>query len=988
MATSSHRSPSPHVGRPNPNSRTQENSSDARKSFSGNPATRPSSIVAHPRGFNPTTPANSPSDFGRKNPVYKESLASLRDYEQKENEKDSNLKPARLKPPAALKGTKNFMSPTISAASKFTPSPRKKILTERNEPVRTPVSFSDGKSPFSSTNLLNVADDSDPMAYPSLNQMKNEASSDSTATESLNQMKNEASSDSTVTESGHWEASISEGSKQQIILNSKIPLSSQNASESLTKTITIESNSVDASPMSVLPCSPSTPSLAVLAPLDADPSLPPYDPKTNYLSPRPRFLHYRPNPRIEAYLNKEREVGMGEGGQLGDHLTSFECFSDTENSEETESDDSQKEYEDVVSPVEATKEEEEEEEDDDVHLPKDVSEPRSMATPKSEDVSELKSIPTNPSPVKRIIEAKCTPKPKPYFLVGSKSIGLLLILVIACLSVSNTDSPVISYSTYRAQTSEVYRSSVAKFAEANFVGLAQTFQVWLAQNVRFLSAYSVSYVSKFILILSHADKLGPLHYGNLTALHKDFSVDDFIVVDNSHNRGMDDEGEQSELRAIEEVEVGIGPHNKLGPVKKVVGVGMGGQNELRPVRENKFEMGLMEEQDHQVIDDVNTEEASAHGNLEKHCTLGFDEVHSILHDEVSKPDYPEAEQTEEDNAIMWFVDFHMDKELQNNIDFVNEPVLASEALKISSEMSEAAEVQGGSDLNPGAKIEPIKEEAGAEIAKSDDVSFGGSQSSEMFEAAEIQGENDLISGAKTESIAKDADYEISKLDYVSFGGSQSSEMFEAAKVQGENDLNSATKTKSIAEDYLSFGGSQSLVTVDATMDGSEDRHSNVQNMFGIFLVILTLAVASAMLHTKKAKKSTTNAPIPMDQQLAKKSISSSVSPEVEQTNQERRSSENWPTEVDIVAESCPSDEMSSFQKSSSHSIRDEAQSWHDRKPGRNYKRESLASSDYSLDSLSYGSFTTYEKIPYKHGEEETVTPVRRSSRIRKQVTSP
>jgi hypothetical protein len=28
---------------------------------------------------------------------------------------------------------------------------------------------------------------------------------------------------------------------------------------------------------------------------------PPYDPKTNYLSPRPQFLRYRPNPRVELY---------------------------------------------------------------------------------------------------------------------------------------------------------------------------------------------------------------------------------------------------------------------------------------------------------------------------------------------------------------------------------------------------------------------------------------------------------------------------------------------------------------------------------------------------------------------------------------------------------------------------------------------------------------------------------------------------------------
>ncbi|CBI25120.3 unnamed protein product, partial [Vitis vinifera] len=54
------------------------------------------------------------------------------------------------------------------------------------------------------------------------------------------------------------------------------------------------------------------------------------------------------------------------------------------------------------------------------------------------------------------------------------------------------------------------------------------------------------------------------------------------------------------------------------------------------------------------------------------------------------------------------------------------------------------------------------------------------------------------------------------------------------------------------------------------------------------------------------------------------------------------------------------------------------------------KRESLASSsEYSTGSPSYGSFTSYEKIHIKHGcgDEEVVTPVRRSSRIRNQTPS-
>ncbi|XP_057502032.1 uncharacterized protein LOC130785844 [Actinidia eriantha] len=108
------------------------------------------------------------------------------------------------------------------------------------------------------------------------------------------------------------------------------------------------------------------------------------------------------------------------------------------------------------------------------------------------------------------------------------------------------------------------------------------------------------------------------------------------------------------------------------------------------------------------------------------------------------------------------------------------------------------------------------------------------------------------------------------------------------------------------------------------------------------------------------------------------------------------SSHTSPAEFDLVGESCPS-EMSSCQRSSSYNKRglrgtdDETQSQM-RKERRVSKRGSLASSsEYSMDTPpSYGSFTTYEKIPNKHGcgDEEIVTPVRRSSRIKKQVTSP
>ncbi|PHT30578.1 hypothetical protein CQW23_29883 [Capsicum baccatum] len=93
---------------------------------------------------------------------------------------------------------------------------------------------------------------------------------------------------------------------------------------------------------------------------------------------------------------------------------------------------------------------------------------------------------------------------------------------------------------------------------------------------------------------------------------------------------------------------------------------------------------------------------------------------------------------------------------------------------------------------------------------------------------------------------------------------------------------------------------------------------------------------------------------------------------------EKHSSQNWQTEVDVTGARHPSD-MSIFQD-------DEAQSI-EKKPRKSNRRECLAASEFSMGSPSYGSFTTYERIPAKHasGGEEVITHVRRSSRIRSHV---
>ncbi|KAL5070256.1 hypothetical protein RYX36_021143 [Vicia faba] len=69
----------------------------------------------------------------------------------------------------------------------------------------------------------------------------------------------------------------------------------------------------------------------IIDPVDADPSMSPYDYKKNHLSPRPQLLHYRPKPQME----------------LEDKFFMYSSFSDLEVTENTQSEESLKESEDV-----------------------------------------------------------------------------------------------------------------------------------------------------------------------------------------------------------------------------------------------------------------------------------------------------------------------------------------------------------------------------------------------------------------------------------------------------------------------------------------------------------------------------------------------------------------------------------------------------------------------------------------------------------------
>ncbi|KMZ65000.1 hypothetical protein ZOSMA_33G00300 [Zostera marina] len=84
---------------------------------------------------------------------------------------------------------------------------------------------------------------------------------------------------------------------------------------------------------------PPPPDPPVIAPLDADPSAvtaPPYDLDRNFLSPRPQFLHYKPNPRIHRYLDRNQHLFE----QFSDDSLSSEGCDDVDDDHDEEDEDS------------------------------------------------------------------------------------------------------------------------------------------------------------------------------------------------------------------------------------------------------------------------------------------------------------------------------------------------------------------------------------------------------------------------------------------------------------------------------------------------------------------------------------------------------------------------------------------------------------------------------------------------------------------------
>ncbi|KAL7156992.1 hypothetical protein ABFS83_02G046900 [Erythranthe nasuta] len=834
MAAHPNRSPSPLSSRPsnpsnpnNPNPRNSENNPSIRRSFSGNTSAKPS-LLTNQRRFDPVTPANSPSDFARRRSSA--SSKEVKSCEEKENdEKDHNLmKPSKLQSPA--KGSKNFMSPTISAASKFTPSPRKKVLVERSDPLRTSISLSDGKAMFFSTTSPNVSSDfeskseiDDPISKPPKRVTFSDVPSESLA----------ADNDSNE--------------------SSKFETSSKNLSSA----------------------SPS------IAPLDADPSLPPYDPKTNYLSPRPQFLHYRPNARIGVLLSKEKGLdGDDFNPLLEDSFMAnimSENFSDSECTEESQTDSA-----DIVIGLDETEE--------DSHVP---------------EPSESPSVIISTIPNENLVR-ESEEKPRVVTLSRFVCFSVVTMLLVACVSISVTPSSSLDKFTIKDlslsdMSGNLYQQSRVAANSAR-VSLDR-----LAMRVNEFSVNSLSFVSSLYNELGEGEKLGTLQFMNLSDLQKSVWNEANFLSNEIQEEQVEEEEEEEDESEESDSEMDV---YEEGASYEEAGFDAILEEEFVTQESGDLEYVQIEGE---AIDTVSTANNSANHQL----AVISQNQEIELHVAKNSADHQSAD-------ISWNQEIELDVVAKISADHE----LADISLNQETELDVVAEISADHES--------------ADILQNQEIELDVEQNS--------------------------ADHQLADITQLDQESEVAVEVASSVEHESQSEISSSPYEKKFLKNYV----------------------MEISYLFAAAVVALT--TLTTVVYKKYERISSPVNVVPSEEHNNNKSH-----------HQEKAFSQNWQTEADEIGDesSCPS-EMSSFQKTASfynNSKKErkiggasEVQSLEKNK-ARKYssKRESLASSGSEF-SPSYGSFTTFERIPIKLAggdEEEIVTPVRRSSRIRNHyVTSP
>ncbi|CDY40045.1 BnaC05g12700D [Brassica napus] len=338
-------------------------------------------------------------------------------------DKENQISDAVVKAP---KASKNFMSPTISAVSKINPSPRKKILSEKNE-----LSRSFDKSHHHVTQVRSSVTFCDVVSF----------------------------------------IGEEDKDKDQIFIGEK---KEEEEEESHDVTVTdVDDSSFDVSP---LPASvPFT--FPAFEANEVDASVTPYDPKKNYLSPRPQFLHYRPNPRIEC---KQLE----------------ELFTSESSSSETDMSAEESQHEEEVGEVTL------EESDDEEHLEAVESEEKEEVVV-GESTEETRQL------------------SKQSRFKTSKLLGWMLVLGLAyTLLVSSVTFTLPNIS----QDSHFYKfhipPEITTSARESFEQLSEKLGLWAGS--------SLVYMDKLISSLREEEGYGSFQFHNLTGVLEETRLSDAV----------------------------------------------------------------------------------------------------------------------------------------------------------------------------------------------------------------------------------------------------------------------------------------------------------------------------------------------------------------------------------------------------------------------------------------------------------------------------
>ncbi|XP_022984662.1 uncharacterized protein LOC111482876 isoform X2 [Cucurbita maxima] len=1049
MALPSNRSSSPSMvtGRTSPISRNSEISNPVYRSFSSNPFSKPS-IATSLKSLNPITPANNPSDYPpQRNSVSREILFTSRDNEDKENGKDQSPKLTRVRSPTVGKSMKNFMSSTISAASKIAVSPKKKILGDRNEPVRSSLSFSGMKS--SSLNSVNPTPEAS-MAFesdtnPPMPLISNPKSTktvrfggvevisgsyeDSESAYRYN-LNPELVTIAAVTDSKSGivpiaksaiAAASSKSSKTVTFGGFEVISDSYDDSESTYRhghdpnpeavTVAVEADaepeigpisdsdiaavtpeaskimrfsdleavsnnalesSVNSNFTEEVDCVNLDPSFNIspvsspmIAPMDADPIITPYDPKTNYLSPRPQFLHYNPNRRIN------RPDGRFE-----------ELFS---TSEETDCEDPQKESDEVSSNESQMKEEEKEEE---------------------VDVSEQ-----GPTEVKK--------SSKPLLSRIFKISSLLLILFTACLSICvvNVHDPTIferSTLLTMGDQSEIFAS-----AKTNFNVLVGKLEIWHANSISFISDVVFNF------------RGGPplIHLNQTEFFYGDVNKDEQCLVLSHQNVWEEENNLMNAMEAMKDRE----GQNKEGQEQEE-----DAQEEAIKVKEIGIQTVERESQNEEV-EEQSFQEIEARTNDSENSEKENDEASEESLQEIIEHIEGEGQNIEGQEQQEEAQDTEAMKEREIGIETVERE---SQNEEVEEEPFQKTEAKANDQKDREEENDEASEESLLEIVEEESVqektveNFKASSSSDFklhgqIEQAAATGEThyEIEQAAAT----GETHYEI---EQAAATGETHYEIEQAAateETQEETNTEFQYQSPPVSSppsehqsDVEEENGGKIVDLIRTATGISRDFTQNTAAIISAILLGLFLIIPAGLIYARKSgsRRTTSTAAIAEEQQeeplLKDKKTNQSL---VEEEEEEDALDDD---DDDMAGEFCSSETSSFFQYSSvregeteaakrssefqshSHVRREnsrresiaeaatrssEVQSHsHGRRKIRmeNSRRESMASSsldEYSVSSSaspSYGRFTTYEKIPIKHknGDEEIVTPVRRSSRIR------